>query len=124
MIYPQDIEGNRMRGYSVIRLPDPGHGIHPGIIRPMIAGEGGGEHRGMEMFMRLTGPFPRMKYEIITGVKREDGIIVLWQDQQQMKSMFFEYRDLIEQRINALDLLDHPKMYRLDPESHTITMNS
>jgi hypothetical protein len=76
------------------------------------------------MFMGLTDTLPRMKFEIITGVKREDGIIVLWQDQQQMKSMFFEYRDLIEQRINALDLLDHPKMYRLDPESHTITMNS
>jgi hypothetical protein len=65
-----------------------------------------------------------MKFEIITGVKRQDDIIVLWQEQQQMKSMFFEYGDLIDQKINALDLLDHPKMYRLDPESHTITMGS
>jgi hypothetical protein len=65
-----------------------------------------------------------MKYEIITGVKRQDGIIVLWQDQQQMKRMFFEYGELIDQKINALDLLDHPKMYRLDPESHKITMGS
>jgi hypothetical protein len=65
-----------------------------------------------------------MKFEIITGVKRQDGIIVLWQEQQQMKSMFFEYGDLIDQKINALDLLDHPKMYRLDPEFHAITMGS
>lgn len=65
-----------------------------------------------------------MKYEIITGVKRQDGIIVLWQDQQQMKSMFFEFGELIDQKINALDLLDHPKMYRLDPESQKITMDS
>lgn len=58
-----------------------------------------------------------MKEEIFTGGKRQEGIMVLWQDQQQMKSRFFEYGELIDQKINALDLLDHPKMYRLDPES-------
>jgi hypothetical protein len=65
-----------------------------------------------------------MKEEIISGIKRQDGIIVLWQDQQQMKSRFFECGELIDQKMNALDLLDHPKTYRLDPEFHNITMGS
>lgn len=65
-----------------------------------------------------------MMYGIITGVKRNDGIIVVWEEKNQMKSMFFDYGDLIDQKINALDLLDHPKMYKIDPEQSTIRMNS
>ncbi|MDD1719419.1 MAG: hypothetical protein LUQ25_05125 [Methanoregulaceae archaeon] len=60
--------------------------------------------------------------DIITGVKREDGLIVLWQDGKDYKSMFFGYGDLIDQKINALDLLDHPKMYHIDPGQHRIVM--
>jgi hypothetical protein len=60
--------------------------------------------------------------DIITGVKREDGLIVLWQEGKDYKSTFFEYSELIDQKINALDLLDHPKMYQLDPGKHRITM--
>lgn len=60
--------------------------------------------------------------EIITGVKRDDGIIVVWQDGKDMKSSFFEYSELIDTKINALDLLDHPKMYLFDPEKNLIKM--
>jgi hypothetical protein len=60
--------------------------------------------------------------EIITGIKRDDGIITVWQDGKEMKSSFFEYSDLIDMKINALDLLDHPKMYLLDPEKNLIVM--
>jgi hypothetical protein len=65
-----------------------------------------------------------MMYEIITGVKRNDGIIVVFEEKNQMKSIFFEYGDLIDQKINALDLLEHPKMYKVDPEKSAITMIS
>jgi hypothetical protein len=60
--------------------------------------------------------------EIITGVKRNDGIITVWQDGKEMKSSFFEYSDLIDMKINALDLLDHPKMYLFDPDKNLIVM--
>ena len=60
--------------------------------------------------------------EIITGVKRDDGIITVWQDGKDTKSSFFEYSELIDMKINALDLLDHPKMYLLDPEKNVIKM--
>jgi len=65
-----------------------------------------------------------MMYEIITGVKRNDGIIVVFEEKNQMKSIFFEYGDLIDQKVNALDLLDHPKMYKVDPEKSAIMMIS
>jgi hypothetical protein len=65
-----------------------------------------------------------MMYEIITGVKRNDGIIVVFEEKNQMKSIFFEYGDLIDQKVNALDLLDHPKMYKVDPEKSAIRMIS
>jgi len=65
-----------------------------------------------------------MMYEIITGVKRNDGIIVVFEEKNQMKSIFVEYGDLIDQKVNALDLLDHPKMYKVDPEKSVIRMIS
>lgn len=65
-----------------------------------------------------------MMYEIITGVKRNDGIIVVFEEKNQMKSIFFEYGDLLDQKVNALDLLDHPKMYKVDPEKSRIMMIS
>ncbi len=60
--------------------------------------------------------------EIITGVKRNDGIITVWQDGKEMKSTFFEYSDLIDMKINALDLLEHPKMYLFDSDKNQIVM--
>lgn len=63
-----------------------------------------------------------MDYEIITGVQRPDGILVLWQVHQEIRSMFFTFTDLIRLKVNALDLIQHPKKYRLDPELHTISM--
>ncbi len=58
--------------------------------------------------------------EIITTVKREDGIQVIWQKGNDIKDVFFTFSELIDMRINALDLLEHPKNYSLDPERHLI----
>jgi hypothetical protein len=58
--------------------------------------------------------------EIVSGVKRNDGILVVWKDGDDMKSIFFEYEALIDMKINALDLIDHPGMYFLDPGKRSI----
>ena len=60
--------------------------------------------------------------EIITGIKREDGIIVVWEEGDEIKSTPFMYSELIEQKINALDLIEHPKMYILDEMEHRVMM--
>jgi len=58
--------------------------------------------------------------EILSGLKREDGIQVLWQQGVESKTLFFSYSDLIDMKINALDLLDNPKNYALDVDAHRI----
>ena len=32
----------------------------------------------------------------------------------------FNYSELIDMKINALDLLDHPKSYKVDMDKHTL----
>jgi hypothetical protein len=56
--------------------------------------------------------------EAITGAsKKADGIVVAYRN----GTAGFTYQDLIDQRINALDLLEHPGDYELDPEARRIS---
>lgn len=59
-------------------------------------------------------------HEIITGIKRDDGVHVVWYRGTEARSTLFSYDELLKMHINALDLLEHPKRYLLDLESHTI----
>jgi hypothetical protein len=63
-----------------------------------------------------------MAHEIITGIKKEDGIHVVWQKGRDTRSTFFPYGELIALRINAFDLIEHPGNYLLDDDGRTITM--
>lgn len=58
--------------------------------------------------------------EIIAGIKKEDGIQVAWQKGTQTKGTFFTYAELIDMKINALDLLENPGNYLLDAEKRLI----
>ena len=58
--------------------------------------------------------------EILSGLKREDGIHVMWQSGTESKTLFFSYSELIDMKINALDLLDNPKNYALDVDGRRI----
>jgi hypothetical protein len=60
--------------------------------------------------------------EILGGIKRDDGIHVMWQEGNETKAMFFGYNELIDMKINALDLLENPRWYRVDVEGHRIVM--
>ena len=57
----------------------------------------------------------------ITGSKKyPDGIRVFWSDAEHEAGDFFSFDDLVEQKINALDLLNNPRLYRVNTTSHKI----
>jgi hypothetical protein len=58
--------------------------------------------------------------EIITGIKRDDGVQVVWYRGTEARSTLFSYNELLAMRINVLDLLERPERYLLDLESHRI----
>ncbi|MCK9592717.1 MAG: SRPBCC domain-containing protein, partial [Methanoregula sp.] len=57
----------------------------------------------------------------ITGSKKyQNGVQVFWTDKGTDLSDFFSYEDLIDQRINAFDLLNNPRIYQMNTASHKI----
>jgi len=57
----------------------------------------------------------------ITGSKKyQDGIQVFWSDGGKEVNDFFSYDDLVDQKINALDLLNNPRLYRVNTAGHKI----
>ena len=53
-------------------------------------------------------------HDIVSSKKMENGIVVFWEEKGEKKNESFNYSELIDMKINALDLLDHPKSYRVD----------
>lgn len=58
--------------------------------------------------------------DIFGSKKMENGIVVFWDEKGEKKSESFNYIELVDQRINALDLLDRPKSYKVDQAGHQI----
>ncbi len=59
-------------------------------------------------------------HDIISSKKMENGIVVFWAEGGTMKNESFNFQELIDMKINALDLLDRPGWYRLDKAAHTL----
>lgn len=59
-------------------------------------------------------------YDIESGKKMENGIVIFYQLKGEKKFESFNYQELIDQKINALDLLEHPHRYRVDTRSHRV----
>jgi len=60
--------------------------------------------------------------DIVMSKKMENGIVVFWDESGEKKYDSFNYSELIDMKINALDLLEHPKAYKVDMDKHTIVM--
>ena len=60
--------------------------------------------------------------EIVSSKKMENGIVVFWEEPEGNEYDSFNYSELIDMRINALDLLDDPKAYAIDVEGHRIVI--
>jgi len=59
--------------------------------------------------------------DIVASKKVPEGIVVMWGDGSSIKSENFNYQDLIDQNVNALDLLDRPIAYKIDPKLRKIS---
>ncbi|MGB9176675.1 MAG: hypothetical protein WCB46_08075 [Methanoregula sp.] len=60
--------------------------------------------------------------DIVSSKKMENGVVVFWDEKGEQKYESFNYQELVEMKINALDLLDHPKGYKVDIAAHKIIM--
>ncbi|MGA2120961.1 MAG: SRPBCC domain-containing protein [Methanoregula sp.] len=58
--------------------------------------------------------------QITRSKKYQNGVEVFWTDTGNDLSDFFSYEDLIDQKINALDLLNNPRLYRVNLAGHKI----
>jgi hypothetical protein len=61
--------------------------------------------------------------KIMSSKKMENGIVVFWMDKDERKYDSFNYSELIDMKINALDLLAHPASYNIDVEAHKLIVN-
>jgi hypothetical protein len=59
-------------------------------------------------------------HDIVSSRKMENGIVVFWDEKGEKKYESFNYSELIDMKINALDLLDRPKSYKVDKSAHAI----
>jgi hypothetical protein len=58
--------------------------------------------------------------DIMSSKKMENGIVVFWMEKDVKKNDSFNYSELIDMKINALDLLEHPKSYKVDVPGHKL----
>jgi hypothetical protein len=58
--------------------------------------------------------------EIVSSKKMENGIVVFWDEKGEKKNESFNYAELVDMKINALDLLDRPKSYKVDKAAHRL----
>ncbi|MCE5298543.1 MAG: hypothetical protein MUE45_04045 [Methanoregulaceae archaeon] len=60
--------------------------------------------------------------DIVTSRKMENGVAIYYMDGQEKKYESFNFSELIDLKINALDLLEDPKAYQVDLEKHRVVM--
>lgn len=58
--------------------------------------------------------------DVQKAIKLQNGLQVIYFVKDRSEEDHFNYVELVDQRINALDLLDHPDDYQVDPEKHLI----
>lgn len=59
-------------------------------------------------------------HDIATSKKMENGIVVFWTEKGEKKNESFNYAELVDMKINALDLLERPKSYKVDTATHKL----
>ena len=58
--------------------------------------------------------------QITSSKKYQNGVQVFWTDAGNDLNDFFSYEDLVDQKINALDLLNNPRIYVMNVAGHKI----
>jgi hypothetical protein len=52
--------------------------------------------------------------EIVSSIREDYGVDLIWKEGKEQKNEFFSYSELIDMKINVLDLLEHPNYYKVD----------
>ncbi|NYT07287.1 MAG: hypothetical protein GKC05_03400 [Methanomicrobiales archaeon] len=60
--------------------------------------------------------------DIVATRKMENGVACYYGESGREEFESFTYRELIDLKINALDLLEDPNNYAVDPEKHIVVM--
>jgi len=58
--------------------------------------------------------------QITRSKKYQNGVQVFWTDAGSERNDFFSYEDLIDQKINVLDVLNNPRIYVINTAGHKI----
>jgi uncharacterized protein YndB with AHSA1/START domain len=58
--------------------------------------------------------------QITKSEKYQNGVLVFWTDAGNELKDFFSFEDLVDQKINALDLLNNPRIYAINVAGHKI----
>ncbi len=58
--------------------------------------------------------------DIVGSKKMENGIVVFFMEKNEKKYESFNYAELVDMKINALDLLERPKSYKVDIPGHKL----
>jgi hypothetical protein len=61
--------------------------------------------------------------KVVSSKKMENGIVVFWIEKGEKKYDSFNYSELIDMKINALDLLERPASYQVDAGGHKLIVN-
>jgi hypothetical protein len=59
-------------------------------------------------------------HDVVSSRKMENGIVVFWEEKSEKVYESFNYAELIDMNINALDLLERPKSYKVDKGAHKL----
>ena len=59
-------------------------------------------------------------YDVKASKKMGDGILISYEENGTNKFETYTFGELVDMKINSLDLLDRPMKYRVDPKAHKI----
>lgn len=58
--------------------------------------------------------------DIVSSIREDYGIDLFYREGEVEKNEFFSYSELIDMKINVLDLLEHPRYYKVDEKRRKI----
>jgi hypothetical protein len=57
----------------------------------------------------------------LSGSKRlGDGVNIFWMEGGEEQNLYLSFSQMVDMKLNALDILDHPKNYQIDPKKKKI----
>ena len=59
-------------------------------------------------------------YDIKASKKMGEGILISYEENDVNRFESYNFQELVDMKINALDLLDRPKSYKVDKGSHKL----